>query len=447
MGATFGEEFVFAAHRAVRTIIPRLQDRIAVSWRTAPYPFIYYLPFFFMAYLARRQDTYLIRLLLLPATICGIVAAAYRFVWTTPALNVYNWGQCLFAAVAIAKTLEYALNKEGMLKIGEIRPGVMKGKGTYHGNPNGISSGNPTGTSNGHAAPVVDCNQSSVPPWLYDTIELTHTLRGLQWKFGQGIHIPKQTRPLERQAFLHATLLSFIKNFLIVDFLESTLKLFPGVGSPMGGSMFYPNLPLFWRYSVATLIHMMTGTAILVGFGMVYDLITLVAVGCFDSSPTSWPPVTDDPWTADSMHNLWAKQWHQLLRQTFLVLGGYPGKWIAGNLGMLFGTFIASGLFHECAMYSMGHGFNHTAPLFFALQGPLLILERWWRKVTGRRVGGLWGRLWVYFIVFITAQPMVDAWHRRGLGGGMVIPPFISPTKLLLVPLVQKAFNIKTYQN
>lgn len=47
-----------------------------------------------MAYLARRQDTYLIRLLLLPITLCGIVAGAYRYVWTIPALNVYNWGQC-----------------------------------------------------------------------------------------------------------------------------------------------------------------------------------------------------------------------------------------------------------------------------------------------------------------------------------------------------------------
>lgn len=47
-----------------------------------------------MAYLARRQDTYLIRLLLLPITLCGIVASAYRYVWIIPDLNVYNWGQC-----------------------------------------------------------------------------------------------------------------------------------------------------------------------------------------------------------------------------------------------------------------------------------------------------------------------------------------------------------------
>jgi hypothetical protein len=46
-----------------------------------------------MAYLARRPDTQLIRLLLLPSALCGILASAYRYVWTIPELNVYNWGQ------------------------------------------------------------------------------------------------------------------------------------------------------------------------------------------------------------------------------------------------------------------------------------------------------------------------------------------------------------------
>ncbi|KAG5652878.1 hypothetical protein H0H81_003241 [Sphagnurus paluster] len=394
MSPSLYQEFAFAGQQAIRTIIPDLHERIPVSLDTAPYPLIFYVPFVFMAYLARRPDTYLIRLLLLPITLCGIVAAAYRYVWTPPELNVYNWGQCLLAAVTIAKALEYALNPEGMLKVGESRPGETKGKGKANGDANGAVNGRDR-----RGTPWI-------PDGLYDAIELMHTLRGLQWKFGQGVHIPKPTRPLERKAFLRATLISFTQNFLFLDLLESLIKLFPGIGSPMGGSMFYTNLPMFYRYTVSTVIHMLTGSAILAGFGMVYDLVTLIAVGCFGSVPTSWPPVIDEPWRADSMHTLWSKHWHQLLRQTFLVLGGYPGKWLAGDFGMLFGTFIASGLFHECAMYSMGHGFDHTVSLFFAMQGPILILERVWRKVTGRRVGGWIGRLWVYSILFLWAQPM-----------------------------------------
>lgn len=285
-----------------------------------------------------------------------------------------------------------------MLKVGESRPGVKKGKEKDKDTQNG--------DANGHTEHGEPQRHPLIAPWFYDAMEVAHTLRGIRWKFGQGVHIPKETRPLETSAFLHATFYSFIKNFLVLDLLESVLKLFPGVGQPLGGTMFYPQLTPVTRYAVSTIIHMITGTAILAGFGMVYDLITLFAVGVLDSSPLSWPPVMDDPWHSESMHEFWAKNWHQLLRQTFLVFGGYPGKWLAGNIGMLFGTFIASGLFHECAMYSMGRGFDHSATIFFGMQGPVLLLERLWRRITGKRVGGLPGRLWVYFMLFVCAQPM-----------------------------------------
>ncbi|KAH9480642.1 hypothetical protein JR316_0007242 [Psilocybe cubensis] len=423
-------QLIWGASEAFRTIVPEPQHRIPIKWSTAVYPVLCYAPFVFLAYLTRRPDTYTIRLLMLPSVITSILVAAYRFTWTIPELNVYNWGQCLFAAVAIAKSLEFALNKEGMLKVGESRPGVKKGKAKDTLN----------GTVNGYA--IESAGHPYVATWFYDAMEVAHTLRGLQWKFGQGVHIPKHTRPLERSAFLKATLDSFIKNFLVLDFLESLLKLFPGVGEPLGGSMFYPELAPVARYTVSTIIHLLTGSALLSGFGMVYDLITLIAVGLMDGSPLSWPPVMENPWISESMHEFWAKRWHQLLRQTFLVFGGYPGKWLAGNVGMLFGAFIASGLFHECAMYSMGRGFDHFPTLFFAMQGPILIIERLWRRFTGKKVGGWPGRLWVYFDMFILAQPMINAWHRRGLGGGLVIPPILSPTRLIVLPLVKSILHL-----
>jgi hypothetical protein len=47
-----------------------------------------------MAYLARRPDTYALRVLLLPITVSLILFAAYHFTWTQVELNVYNWTQC-----------------------------------------------------------------------------------------------------------------------------------------------------------------------------------------------------------------------------------------------------------------------------------------------------------------------------------------------------------------
>lgn len=349
------------------------------------------------------------------------------------------------AAVVITKALQFTFTKEGILKVGESRPGVFKGKSKSNGHVIG----------NGHVPPSTELEypghqNTFIPQWISDAFELLHTNRGLKFKFGQGVHVPSFTRPLDSiQSFLNATFKSFLINFLTLDLCESLIKLFPGtIGTPIGGTMFYPDLPApFPRYLISTAIHMLTGIALLAGFGMVYDLTTLVGVGVFNNSPLSWPPVTDDPWSSQSLHELWARRWHQLLRQTFIIYGGYPGKWVMesimnvislplvlfpsfnkpnpksksksksenkrkrfiremGNLGMLLGTFVASGLFHECAMYGMNRGFDWVPVLFFAAQGPILIGERLWRKVIGRRVGGWIGRLWVYFVLFILAQPM-----------------------------------------
>jgi len=77
---------------AFRALIPPADKRTPLTLKNGIMPLSCYLPLVFMAYLARRSDTYLIRLLLLPLTICAVLYAAYHFVWTQPLLNLYNWG-------------------------------------------------------------------------------------------------------------------------------------------------------------------------------------------------------------------------------------------------------------------------------------------------------------------------------------------------------------------
>jgi len=85
---------------------------------------------------------------------------------------------------------------------------------------------------------------------------------------------------------------------------------------------------------------------------------------------------------------------------------------------------------------------DHRVTLFFALQGVMVILEKVWRVVTGRRVGGWWGRLWCYFVIIVLGQPAIDAWHVRGLAGGMVIFPIISPTRRILFPVLRYLWSL-----
>ena len=334
-----------------------------------------------------------------------------------------------------------------MLKIDEVRPGI-KAEGT-HLKINGTMNGN------GQLHSVPQYSSRNCTRGLTDAFELLHTCRGINFRFGVDAHIPAHTRPLHRHAFLIHTSYSFVLNFLILDILDSALKFFPGVGTPSGGSIFYGSLNLPLRLAVATTIHIMTGSALLSGFKMVYDLVTLFAVGICHSPPENWPPVMDDPWRADSLHRFWAKDWHQLLRRTFFVYGGYPARQLYRFFSGMFvknhnvnektpsstrtledfffvlGTFLASGLWHECTMYAMGKGFSWMPILFFVSQSALLVGERVWRKMTGKRVGGMWGRLWVYFVIFILAQIMGKSFtyfavHRAELesSSGCVAPPW-----------------------
>lgn len=285
-----------------------------------------------------------------------------------------------------------------MLKIGETKLGAPKS--SYQTNGDAY----PDTQSSSQAKPSVW--KQRLPAWLYDPIELLLASRGIGWQFGTGLYIPEDNRPLERSSFLTATLVSFLQSFLILDVCESFLKLIPGVGSPEGGTIFRPELPFPQRYILSTLIHTATGTSIVAGFEICYDLLTIIAVGFFASEPSSWPPVMHSPWKSDSLHTFWAKRWHQLLRETFFICGGFPGGILAGNLGIVIGTFMGSGLYHEAGAYALGRGFDPLVIFFFALQAPLLVIEKLWKNATGHHVGGFYGRLWTYFCIFILGQPL-----------------------------------------
>jgi hypothetical protein len=362
-----------------------------------------------MSYLVRRPDTHLIRLLLLPTLITTALYSSYGYVWLEPRHNVYNWGAASFSFVLIGKGIDLALVRTGRRKQGEAVPGSMSipaiatatGTTRAEGKP-----GSPLSEDAEDASPSDRQFASLLPLWLQDALELMFSLRGLGWDFGEGVYTPPTTRPQERKPFLRATFRSFLIAFLVVDMIESVLKQVPGVGDPFGGSIFFPNLPPLTRYLVSTAIHVLTGVALVAGFSMVYDLITLFAVAVLAHSPSSWPPVMDNPWASQSLHEFWAKRWHQLFRQTFLVFGGIPGRKIGGDVGLVLGTFLASGLFHECTILAMGREWDSRVPLFFLIQGGSVIGERLWKKVTGRRVDGLLGRLWVYFDIMILGQPL-----------------------------------------
>lgn len=298
----------------------------------------------------------------------------------------------------MAKALEYGLTPNGRLKVGETRLPPIGGERDTH---------TPSSPTEKHRA----SKSSFLPPAVSDAFEVLFACRGYGWDFGKGVHLPKEYRPLERGPFLKATFKIFFKYFLLLDFLESCSKLIPALTFPSGGSMFLP-LPPVQRYSISTAIHITTGIALIAGFEMVYALMTLIGVGIFQQSPLLWPPFLDHPFSSDSLSDFWAKRWHQFLRRMFVVFGGYPAFWLGSLVSkevarvfMVFGVFTASGLYHELSTYTMGRGFDKNITLFFVWQAFAVVGERTWYKVTGRKVQGWIGLIWVYFSIMVLGQP------------------------------------------
>lgn len=331
--------------------------------------------------------------------------------------------------------------REGRYKVGEFTLAAVYDTSSSEGSVDGPPKEHPKFLS----------------PWIIDAVEVAVALRGIGWDFGKGVYVPKDPRPLnDRHAFLKATALQFIWTSLKLDFFDMLQKLVPGVGSVEGGSIFFTNLPLVPRYLLSTIITACTGALMITGFENLYAGVTLIGVGLLGQPPVAWPPLIDNPWAADSLSDLWSRRWHQALRRTFLVLGGVPGGWVAGRMGTILGAFIASGLIHEYGMALMGRGIDHRVIIFFGLQGILIILERLFKIITGRRVGGTWGRIWAYVNMLTWAQicgeppvhsyraaeltldlSTVNSWYLRGLGGTVVVPPGMSLSRLILHPVLR----------
>ena len=57
------------------------EDRPVMSLEKMPYAMTFFVPYFIMAYLARRDGTYLMRLLLLPVVVAMTLHCAFGYKW------------------------------------------------------------------------------------------------------------------------------------------------------------------------------------------------------------------------------------------------------------------------------------------------------------------------------------------------------------------------------
>ena len=161
---------------------------------------------------------------------------------------------------------------------------------------------------------------------ILDACDLMFNLRGIGWSYSKGLQISKETRPTtSRWAFVAATLISAIKNIIFLDAMHYTVQCFSPdtFESPQGGSIFDPSLPPILDLARATAITWISGLGVCTIIDTFYDVFTLIGVALLQQHPTQWPPISDAPWRAESLSEMWSKRWHQVFRVCFLSLSSF----------------------------------------------------------------------------------------------------------------------------
>jgi hypothetical protein len=122
------------------------------------------------------------------------------------------------------------------------------------------------------------------------------------------------------------------------------------------------------------------------------------------------------------------------------MVGGRPFNFIFGRIGGVIGVFLVSGLIHDVEHRSFGRGGNFVVVVgFFVTNGVGVVLERVWKRVCGRSVGGIWGWVWTFSWMTLWGVPLLDEWGKVGrFGAASECVPGVFLQSVALVSFVRR---------
>ncbi|KAI5480327.1 hypothetical protein MNV49_001286 [Pseudohyphozyma bogoriensis] len=162
-----------------------------------------------------------------------------------------------------------------------------------------------------------------------------------------------------------------------------------------------------------------------------YTLVLLTHAVFFPSSfdPREYAPLFHLPFWPKSVTLYWSRQWHGLFRRPFRVIASGPtemvvrpifGRGVAKAMGVM-AVFALTAAGHEYAIYVATRSLpsppvrdtflsRYGATLFFLLMGLATITEQIFTYLTGRRVGGFLGLIWMVQWQIPTGLLLYSAW-------------------------------------
>jgi Membrane bound O-acyl transferase family len=268
---------------------------------------------------------------------------------------------------------------------------------------------------------------------LLDAADLCFNLRGIGWSWSRFPYVPVESPSFF--PFLLHTLVSFIFHVVLCDVTHRFVQLLDPntIAFPVGGSIFDPSFPPLQRYSRSTLVTFIAGFTIYAAIQAAYLLCTLFSLIFLCHSPSQWSPLFYHPWFSTSLSQFWSRRWHQLFREIFVSFGGDTLALFMGPVGSVLGAFFVSGILHTFGLWGMGRGGEFVKVTgFFMMMAVGILLERYWKNLTGSRVGGLLGRIWTLVWLLGWGNILVDAWSRKGLVGSVFFPHGSRPSDYIL---------------
>ena len=117
----------------------------------------------------------------------------------------------------------------------------------------------------------------------------------------------------------------------------------------------------------------------------------------------------------------------------FVSFGGNTLALLMGRVGTVLGAFFVSGVFHAFGLWGMGRGGEFLKVIgFFMIMAVGILLEYSWKKVTGSRVDGFFGRVWTFVWLLGWGNIIVEAWCTKGMIGSVFFPDGLRPSDYIL---------------
>lgn len=258
-------------------------------------------------------------------------------------------------------------------------------------------------------------SDNTVRSAMWNAWDLCCNLRGLGWNWSKGVYIPRPMFKVESRLAFAA--LSFTR-FILYTTALSAMDLFTKMVAPEGSdgwSIFDPSLPPWLRYLRSSTITVVGGFAVWMKVEVIYQFHAFAFTILFRQQPSQWPPSFDQPWLATSLTRFWARGWHQCVREWLVAIGIRPLEPVLGSHAPI-GAFVLSAIFHEIGVRGMDRGGDILGVGgYFFMHGVGVALERLFKRITGRRVGGVAGFLWMWTWQIIWGSPLVDAMARKGV--------------------------------